>query len=67
MSNEDGRDRDPGDAVPPGVAVRHPTPLTEHDREVKRKLEHLGPQPGASGKETGGPGTGGGETGNRDE
>ena len=67
MSNEGGRDRDPGDAVPPGVAVRHHPPLTEYDREVKRKLEHLGPQPNAPEKETGGPGTGGRETGNRDE
>lgn len=61
------RDRDPGDAVPPGVAAKYPPPLTKHDQEVKRKLEQLGPQPGEAGKENGGPGTGGGETGNRDE
>lgn len=37
-----GRDRDPGDAVPEGVAVEEPAPLTEHDKEVKRRLEELG-------------------------
>ena len=61
------RDHDPGDAVPPGVAVKHHPPLTRHDQEVKRKLEQLGPQYSDSSKEGGGPGTGGGETGNRDE
>ncbi len=37
-------DRDPGDAVPPGVAVQTPTPLSENDKAVKEKLEHLGDQ-----------------------
>lgn len=36
------RERDPGDAVPPGVAVRTPAPLSEQDRQVQEKLEHLG-------------------------
>jgi hypothetical protein len=34
--------RDPGDAVPPGVAPDDPAPLTHEDRKVKRKLEQLG-------------------------
>jgi hypothetical protein len=34
--------RDPGDSVPPGVAPKYPAPLTEEDRKVKNKLEHLG-------------------------
>ncbi|MFT8244402.1 hypothetical protein [Roseomonas sp. BN140053] len=38
----DGKGHDPGDAVPPGVAVKYPAPLSEHDRDVKRKLEELG-------------------------
>jgi hypothetical protein len=38
----DDTDRDLGDGVPPGVAVKYPAPLTEHDKEVKRKLEDLG-------------------------
>ena len=37
-------DRDPGDGVPPGVAVQTPAPLTENDKKVKDKLEHLGDQ-----------------------
>ncbi|MFC7551767.1 hypothetical protein ACFQU7_04840 [Pseudoroseomonas wenyumeiae] len=37
-----GRDRDPGDAVPEGVAVQEPAPLSEHDKAVKRRLEKLG-------------------------
>ncbi len=35
-------DRDPGDAVPPGVAPQTPAPLTEHDKAVKQKLSHIG-------------------------
>ncbi len=35
--------RDPGDAVPPGVAPVRPVPLSEHDRAV---LEKLRQQPG---------------------
>ena len=43
MSDNTGRpDRDPGDAVPPGVAPLEPVPLTQEDREVLEKLEHLG-------------------------
>lgn len=34
--------RDPGDAVPPGVAPVEPVPLTDEDRKVLDKLEHLG-------------------------
>ncbi len=37
-------ERDPGDAVPPGVAVQTPEPLSEDDKTVKEKLEHLGDQ-----------------------
>jgi uncharacterized coiled-coil protein SlyX len=36
-----GRDRDPGDAVPPGVAVMSPTPLTETDEAALQSLEEL--------------------------
>ncbi len=36
--------RDPGDAVPPGVAPLEPVPLEEHDRAVLEKLRRL---PGA--------------------
>lgn len=32
---------DPGDAVPEGVAVQDPAPLSEDDKAVKRKLEAL--------------------------
>ena len=35
-----GREIDPGDAVPPGVAPLTPAPLTEEDRKVLDKLEH---------------------------
>jgi hypothetical protein len=52
----ENRDRDPGDAVPPGVAVKHPAPLSEHDREVLRQLEQMGEQSGNLGKEAGRPG-----------
>lgn len=48
MSDSDdlaqGRDRDPGDAVPPGVAVQTPEPLSENDKKVQDKLNHLGDQ-----------------------
>ena len=46
MSDMGETDRDPGDAVPPGVAVQNPVPLTRHDREVKHKLEQMGHGPG---------------------
>ena len=36
-----GRDRDPGDAVPPGVAAAAPTPLTKTDEAVLHTLEDL--------------------------
>lgn len=36
-----GRDRDPGDAVPPGVAVTSPTPLTETDEAALQSLEEM--------------------------
>jgi hypothetical protein len=32
---------DPGDAVPEGVAVEQPIPLTPWEEAVKRKLEDL--------------------------
>ncbi len=41
-----GRDRDPGDAVPPGVAATTPAPLTEHDKTVLHTLEDLPKRPG---------------------
>ena len=45
------RDIDPGDAVPPGVAVQEPEPLDEEAETVKGNLEeHLV----ASGEEQGG-------------
>jgi hypothetical protein len=49
---EPGRDRDPGDAVPEGVAVQDPAPLSEQDKAVKRRLEELG-QTRPPGNETG--------------
>ena len=42
------RDRDPGDAVPPGVAAATPTPLTENDEAVLHTLEDLPKRPGRS-------------------
>ncbi len=36
-----GRQRDPGDAVPPGVAVQTPAPLTTDDKAVLHALEEL--------------------------
>lgn len=36
-----GHDRDPGDAVPPGVATATPTPMTETDEAVLHTLEEL--------------------------
>lgn len=50
--------RDPGDAVPEGVAVQEPAPLSEHDKAVKRRLENLGQSHGKEGtgqEETGRP------------
>lgn len=35
------RRRDPGDAVPPGVAPEAPAPLTEEDRRVLERLKEL--------------------------
>lgn len=36
-----GRDHDPGDAVPPGVAVVSPAPLTKTDEAALHSLEEL--------------------------
>lgn len=36
-----GRDRDPGDAVPPGVGVQSPASLEPGDKAVLRELEKL--------------------------
>lgn len=36
-----GRDRDPGDAVPPGVAVQSPVPLEPGDAAALHELEKL--------------------------
>ena len=35
-------DRDPGDAVPPGVAPQTPAPLTAEDKQARAALERLG-------------------------
>jgi DNA repair exonuclease SbcCD ATPase subunit len=35
-------DRDPGDAVPPGVAVEQPAPLDEQAEAARESLEKLG-------------------------
>jgi hypothetical protein len=40
-------ERDPGDSVPSGVAPAEPVPLTEQDRAVLEKLEHLPQTPDA--------------------
>ena len=37
-------ERDPGDAVPPGVAVQSPAPLSAEDQAVLEKLENEGPE-----------------------
>ncbi len=39
-------ERDPGDAVPPGVAVETPEPLNESDEQVKERLEDIGSEQG---------------------
>ena len=36
--------RDPGDAVPPGVAVQSSAPLSTEDQAVLEKLEHDVPE-----------------------
>ena len=46
-----GRDHDPGDAVPPGVAVMSPTPITETDEAALHSLEEL-PKRTGRGKRT---------------
>ena len=43
-----GRNRDPGDAVPPGVAAATPASLTETDEAVLHTLEELPKRPGRS-------------------
>ena len=35
-------DHDPGDAAPPGVAPQTPAPLSEEDKAVRDKLQHIG-------------------------
>jgi hypothetical protein len=40
-SETEPRPRDPGDAVPPGVAVETPAPLSPEDEAVREKLERL--------------------------
>lgn len=47
-----GRDRDPGDAVPPGVAVMSPTPLAETDQAALHSLEELPKRAGRMAKRT---------------
>ena len=37
-------ERDPGDAVPPGVAVQSPAPLSAEDQAVLEKLENEAPE-----------------------
>lgn len=41
QSARERRGVDPGDAVPEGVAVEEPAPLTEADRKAKRSLNRL--------------------------
>lgn len=41
MQEDPSGRRDPGDAVPEGVAVEQPVPLTPQEKEVKKKLEDL--------------------------
>ena len=36
------KDRDPGDAVPPGVAPQTPAPLSAEDKAAREALERLG-------------------------
>ncbi len=36
------KDRDPGDAVPPGVAPAQPVPPTREDEQARENLERLG-------------------------
>jgi hypothetical protein len=36
---EPAADHDPGDAVPPGVAVQEPAPLSDEDQKVRDSLE----------------------------
>lgn len=36
------QERDPGDAVPPGVAPQTPAPLSENDKLIQKKLEQIG-------------------------
>jgi len=43
--------RDPGDAMPSGVAVEVPAPLTEQDEQVLHQLQHIG-DPTAGGAPT---------------
>lgn len=45
-------ERDPGDAVPPGVAPAEPVPLSEEDRAVLEKLRRQSPAPGNPGANT---------------
>ncbi|MBV8704503.1 MAG: hypothetical protein JO118_12425 [Acetobacteraceae bacterium] len=45
-------ERDPGDAVPPGVAPAEPVPLNEQDRAVLDKLRHRPPTPESGGEGT---------------
>jgi hypothetical protein len=45
-------ERDPGDAVPSGVAPAEPVPLNEQDRAVLDKLRHLPPTPESGGEGT---------------
>ena len=39
------KDRDPGDAVPPGVAPQTPGPLSREDERAKQKIGHMGEAP----------------------
>ena len=36
-----GRDRDPGDAAPPGVAVQSPAPFSKDDKKALNALANL--------------------------
>ncbi len=36
------KDRDPGDAVPPGVAPQTPPPLSSEDKQARENLKRMG-------------------------
>lgn len=51
-----GAKRDPGSAVPPGVAPEEPPPLGKQEMRAKRSLEQMAGEPAKAGPEAGGTG-----------